>query len=45
MNDRIKQNKASYLNIQINKSETQGSSLQKSIDAQKEKINKIKNEN
>ena len=41
MNDKIKQNKASYLNIQINKSETQGASLQKSIDAQKEKINNI----
>ncbi|TKJ17578.1 chromosome segregation protein SMC [Candidatus Woesearchaeota archaeon B3_Woes] len=41
MNDKIKQNKASYLNIQINKAETNKSSLQKSIDSQKEKTDNV----
>lgn len=41
MNDKIKQNKASYLKIQIDKSEEQKDTFTKSHDSQKEKIDKI----
>jgi chromosome segregation protein len=41
MNDKIRQNKASYLNIQIDKLQTHKSSFDKNITLQKEKITKI----
>jgi len=41
MNDKIKQNKASYLKIQIDKSESQKSSFQKRSNSQKEEIEKV----
>jgi chromosome segregation protein len=41
MNDKIRQNKASYIKIQIDKAESQRLGFQKSSDAQKEKIDKI----
>jgi len=41
MNDKIKQNKASYLKIQIDKSENSKNSLNKNMSGQKEKIDQI----
>ena len=41
MNDKIKQNKASYLNIQINKSDSQKTNFQNSMDKHKQGIEKI----
>jgi chromosome segregation protein len=41
MNDKIKQNKASYIKIHIDRSENQKISFEKNMDVQKEKIEKI----